>query len=230
MQLYKVVNDTHQSFHGGTFDWTPYLPTEDCPGPWTPPVEVKQCVSGYHVTPYPNMWGGTDPGMRVYEVEVVGEVDLSGPGVVDKAAVTSLRLVRDVTDSYNTGNCNTGNCNTGGYNTGYNTGYRNTGYRNTGDYNTGDYNTGGWGVANGSVGHFATEDGSPAGFFDHPMPWKEFRAVAIPDWLLHVEYTDDGALDYMSAWHRATPEQKQATLDLPFFDAAKFEKITGIKV
>jgi hypothetical protein len=158
MKLYKIIQD-NKSFHGGSFDWTPYLPKENGdPGDWTPEVESSECNSGYHVTPYPNMWWADCA--KAYEVEVRGMADpLETVGVVDKRVCCSIRLIREVNPGFVDGHRNTGNWNTGLRNTGHrNTGLRNTGHRNTGDWNTGDWNTGLRNTGHRNTGDWNTGD------------------------------------------------------------------------
>ena len=157
MTYYKVISKENKSCHGGDFDWTPYLPEENKPGKWTPEIkDTEEYIKGYHVTQYWNMWY-KEEGCRIFECEVKGCTHDKQPGVTEKEACYSIRLVKEIfpvfdknsntgnynTGDYNTGNHNTGYRNTGHCNTGYsNTGHCNTGYRNTGNYNTGNYNTG----------------------------------------------------------------------------------------
>ena len=158
------------------------------------------------------------------------------------------------TGDWNTGDRNTGDCNTGNWNTGNcNTGNRNTGNCNTGDCNTGDCNTGNW-----NTGFFNTQE-HECYIFDQPsgMTPSEFRSsvyfcalnsapFVLTEW---ISYTDEeraadkakeligGYLkqySYKEAcanWWSALSDEAKATIQqIPNFDAAKFEKITGIKV
>ncbi len=153
-KLYKVIDSNGKSFNGGEFDWNEYLPELGKPGKWTPVIkDILECIRGYHVTPYWNMW--FQQGCKVFEVETQGLLPIENPGVgvINKFVCSSVRLVKFVDINLNTGilntgyqnagNQNTGNLNTGNRNTGnLNTGDQNTGDRNTGDRNTGDQNTG----------------------------------------------------------------------------------------
>jgi hypothetical protein len=166
MTYYKVISKENKSCHGGDFDWTPYLPEENKPGKWTPEIkDTEECIKGYHVTQYWNMWYKKD--CRIFKCEVKGCTCCEYPGVIGKEVCTSIRLVKEIfpvfdknsntgcwnTGDWNTGDCNTGNWNTGNRNTGdSNTGNRNTGYWNTGDCNTSDRNTGNWNTGDCNTG------------------------------------------------------------------------------
>ncbi len=166
MKLYKVILK-NQSCHNGNFDWSEHLPTSSRPGKWTPRIkDVRECSTGYHVTPYWNMW--YQLGCDVYEVEAKGLVKNEQVGVVNKYVCESVRLLKKLdldfdshsnTGDRNTGNWNTGNSNTGNWNTGnWNTGDSNTGNWNTGDSNTGNWNTGDWNTGDRNTGNWNTGD------------------------------------------------------------------------
>ena len=86
-QLFKVLV-SNKSCHGGDFDWTPYLPTGNLPGKWTPTAEdAKICYRGWHLTVEPMKW--LKVGMQVYRAEgsvVAGIQD-------DKHCFMSVRLL-----------------------------------------------------------------------------------------------------------------------------------------
>ena len=159
------------------------------------------------------------------------------------------------TGDWNTGDRNTGDWNTGDWNTGdWNTGYRNTGDRNTGDWNTGDCNTGDW-----NTGYFCENEG-PVTFFDLPCSLTRDEAIdAIPyiempigaEWVSSEEMSDQEKADnpdhvtiggYLKArvlpineafpkvWPTLDVETRRKFVALPNFDAAKFERITGVDV
>jgi hypothetical protein len=127
----------------------------------------------------------------------------------------------------------------------------------TGNRSTVDCSTGHCSSSNRSTGHFSTDHGKPS-FFDKPFngTWEE-AATLIPYialklgayWLESTEMTDQQKSDhpshettggvlltyshtYHQAWAIAWAEMDQATrdrfLNLPNFDAAKFQQITGI--
>jgi hypothetical protein len=168
MTYYKVISKENKSCHGGDFDWTPYLPEENKPGKWTPEIkDTEECIKGYHVTQYWNMWYKKD--CRIFKCEVKGCTCCEYPGVIGKEVCTSIRLVKEIfpvfdknsnTGCWNTGDWNTGDCNTGNWNTGN----RNTGDSNTGNRNTGDWNTGDWNTGNRNTGDRNTGDCNTGGY------------------------------------------------------------------
>ena len=164
------------------------------------------------------------------------------------------------TGNRNTGNWNTGYRNTGDRNTGdWNTGDRNTGNRNTGDWNTGNWNTGYSNTGNRNTGLFCTED-APFPIFDQPSDWTEEQFLQskvysllcqvdtkqwVPEHLMSDEEkkankgwkTVEGFVRnipfkqaFQDKWHNWDKMSRQAFLDLPNFDAGKFEHITGVRV
>lgn len=87
MTNYKVLVN-NESCHGGDFDWTPYLPTGDKPGRWTPKIaDVQVCESGWHLTTDPMRWPKV--GMQVYKAKGKGKAETRD----DKTAYTSVRLI-----------------------------------------------------------------------------------------------------------------------------------------
>lgn len=89
---YKVILNK-KSCHGGTFDWTDYLPKGNRPGKWTPPIDdVSVCSFGYHLTTDPMQWPKV--GMKVY----VAQGKPTNQILDDKSSHSSARLLRDVTD------------------------------------------------------------------------------------------------------------------------------------
>lgn len=157
------------------------------------------------------------------------------------------------TGRYNTGSRNTGDFNGGGYNTGkFNTGCFNTGCFNTGDYNTGDYNIGNynvgdWNRVSYSTGFFNTES-QPVYMFNKPtdMSKDDIRSLEGMKVLvrkykafrqLHPKYGINRFINIenfktvcKAFWETVTPEERDAVMNLPNFDADIFEEITGIKV
>jgi hypothetical protein len=151
------------------------------------------------------------------------------------------------TGNWNTGDRNTGNWNTGNWNTGsQNTGNWNTGYRNTGDRNTGDRHT----------GCFNTVSAQKAYYFNTLLDVSDWDNAYKPDWLYYPEYCEwvdasdmtdgekaahpehattggylrasDIKAEWLRAYQSASPEDVQAVIDLPGFDYAVFEEITGL--
>lgn len=125
-----------------------------------------------------------------------------------------------------------------------NTGHSNTGYGNTGNRNT---------------GLFCTED-APFPIFDQVSGWTEEEFLQskvysllgqvdtklwVPEYLMSEEEkvanrgwkTAEGFVRdipfkqaFQDRWHNWGNGSRQAFLDLPNFDAEKFEHITGVKV
>jgi len=151
----------------------------------------------------------------------------------------------------NSGNCNSGyynsgNRNSGYYNSGnYNSGYYNSGNRNSGYYNSGNYNSG-WFNTNEPKMRFFNKDSDLTysefvkGNIVHPdlkvCSWVEYKD--LPKDEQTTEASQRGGtlktLTYKEAWaeywNRASEEDKGWFQNLPNFDPAIFESITGIKV
>lgn len=155
-------------------------------------------------------------------------------------------------DEDNTGDRNTGNWNAGDWNTGN----WNAGDRNTGNWNAGDWNTGYWNTGNRNTGFFNTRTPKLVMVFDNAMVDRNEFLNACPDWFYkpspttwvdaadmtdvekadHPEYETTGGYlrknDWQEEWRNAyasaSEEDIQKARDLPSFDAAVFEKITGL--
>lgn len=167
--------------------------------------------------------------------------------------------MQDEIKDFNTGDWNTGDWNTGNFNAGIrNTGHRNTGGHNTGDFNTGNWNTGEFNTGNYSNGVFCTKTPEIM-IFNQPsrmtLPdfyrsryWDAICSSDFPltEWVSYTEQeigedeqkrTVGGYLKtrtYQEAckiwWENMTEENRNIIQDLPNFDAAIFEEITGICV
>ena len=161
MKLYKVINKDNKSMNGGTFDWTEYLPEKSGkPGKWTKKIKTDICRSGYHVTPYWNMWMDNSSD-RFFEVECKGVGGTSEVvGVVDKFVCESVRLVKEIFPEFDKH---------------YNTGDRNTGNKNTGNWNTGNKNT----------GCFNTKEPDYYELFNKVISKKEYNNINFPSWLFN---------------------------------------------
>jgi hypothetical protein len=124
---YKVISENNQSFNGGDFDWSSYLPKKNKKGKWTPKIKnLSMCYSGYHITKYWNMWI-QNKNDKIFEVEYRDLKEENEIGVNIKSVCSQLRLIKQIIPDYkkdlNTGNSNTGDSNTGDRNTGnWNTG------------------------------------------------------------------------------------------------------------
>jgi hypothetical protein len=161
---------------------------------------------------------------------------------------------RNTGDS-NTGDRNTGDWNTGDRNTGDS----NTGDWNTGNWNTGDWNTGNWNSTNFSSGLFNSIEQPLYIFNKKTEISRDkaydCKGVQILDWnfenswwiysdnmseeekIAHPEHKTTGGylktVDFKTAckmmWDNLGEDEKQAAREIPNFDAAVFEEITGIK-
>ena len=89
---YKVLRDG-QSCHGGSFDWTDYLPKGKRPGKWTPTVaDVRACSRGYHGCTAEQLNGWIDGGNQLWECEYKDAPSDHG----DKVVGAQMRLIRRV--------------------------------------------------------------------------------------------------------------------------------------
>jgi hypothetical protein len=164
------------------------------------------------------------------------------------------------TGDRNTGHWNTGHRNTGHWNTGdLNTGDRNTGHWNAGDRNTGDLNTGDLNKTSCSSGVLCTKEQKilifdkksnmtisdwrnsdfAKLFFDYNINvWVDESAMTDQEKIDHPKfYVQEGYLKSITpeeAWQRwykeKTPEEIELLKQIPNFDSAKFEYITGLKI
>ena len=160
------------------------------------------------------------------------------------------------TGNRNTGDRNTGNCNTGDRNTGNcNTGDRNTGDRNTGNCNTGDWNAASFssGVFNTEEANILMFN-KPSEWSYRDWMRSEARRLLnlIPKnavkFVLSSDMTDEEKAEhpthettggYLKAldeaecgqiwWDGLTDRKKGVIRDMPNYDKAVFERITGIK-
>lgn len=87
--LYKTLNGNTGAYGHG--DYAAYLPTEDGPGPWLPPVKPVLCRSGYHVCRTLEEVV-IHLGRDLYEPEVRGDSDEGE----DKGSWEQIRLLRRV--------------------------------------------------------------------------------------------------------------------------------------
>jgi hypothetical protein len=257
MTYYKVISKDNKSCHGGDFDWTPYLPKGDKPGKWTPEIkDIEECMTGYHVTRYWNMWYKED--CRIFECEVKGCTCGEHPGVIEKEVCTSIRLTKEifpeVDSNYNTGSWNTGSWNTGSWNTGdmntgnrnignrntgsWNTGDWNTGNRNTGGWNTGNWNTGGWNTGNCNTGDWNKSNRNTGFFntidpdiqvFNKPCKREDWENVNKPSFI-YFDLNGTYRESWRKAYDSASDEEKRLLVKLPNFDAKVFQEISGILV
>ncbi len=91
----KVLSADNQSCHGGSFDWTEYLPTADGPGKPLPVIDNPvMCTRGYHwTTEAALMQQWAKAHMRVYVVEPSDDVTKPADG--GKSVSSGGRLVSE---------------------------------------------------------------------------------------------------------------------------------------
>lgn len=97
-RYYKFLTRDHRGPYSG-FDYTPYLPTGDEPGPWLPTIPggkraLRTCERGYHYCNQPYLFAWIDDGVsdELYEVEP----GRTGIGEPEKLLSTRLRLIHHV--------------------------------------------------------------------------------------------------------------------------------------
>lgn len=159
------------------------------------------------------------------------------------------------TGDCNTGDCNTGKCNTGSWNTGdCNTGKWNTGDWNTGDCNTGDWNTtnfssGCFNTEEQKIHLFNKPSdwtyrdwiNSDARYLLNQIPrnvveWTRSSEMKAEEKEAHPEHETTGGylkvLDETDCaqiwWDRLPEDDRQIIKEIPNFDKAIFESVTGI--
>lgn len=131
--------------------------------------------------------------------------------------------------SYNSGHHNTGNNNTGTANLGnYNVGTGNIGDKNCGSFNVGSFNVGDFNIGNRHIGYFNI------GVSNIKMFNKEIdilpEDIQFPRWIT----VDDpfssmfSKRELRSRFENADNDDIYRTINLPNFNYAIFEKITGI--
>ena len=170
--------------------------------------------------------------------------------------VKKYEEIYEITGNRNTGNRNTGDRNTGNRNAGdRNTGDRNTGDRNTGNCNTGDWNAASFssGVFNTEEANILMFN-KPSEWSYRDWMRSEARRLLnlIPKnsvkFVLSSDMTDEEKAEhpthettggYLKAldeaecgqiwWDGLTDRKKGVIRDMPNYDKAVFERITGIK-
>ena len=170
--------------------------------------------------------------------------------------VKKYEEIYEITGNRNTGNRNTGDRNTGNRNAFYLiTGNRNTGYRNTGNCNTGDWNAASFssGVFNTEEANILMFN-KPSEWSYRDWMRSEARRLLnlIPKnsvkFVLSSDMTDEEKAEhpthettggYLKAldeaecgqiwWDGLTDRKKGVIRDMPNYDKAVFERITGIK-
>ena len=165
------------------------------------------------------------------EIEAIGKV-VEGD---NKCVTNKIKIIRIINQSEFYELANTGKDNSGINNVGN----RNTGDWNTGDCNTGDWNTGYCNNTDRSTGFFCT-DVQTVKIFDMETEQTYEEVVNIlPIVLWDIpfnyywndnewkQYTAD---DRQNFYDGLPKSDQEAIKSMPFFDAEKFEKCTGIKV
>lgn len=114
----------------------------------------------------------------------------------------------------NCGHSNTGNGNIGSFNSGT----RNIGNANSGNFNRGNRNVGSWNIGDCNIGFFNTLK-QRAYMFNKPTNLPQ-SGIILPKWLNFP--------DYRERFETAPIDEIKKTLELPNFDYAVFEEITGI--
>lgn len=140
---------------------------------------------------------------------------------------------------WNSGYWNSGNCNSGGWNSGY----CNSGYCNSGDWNSGDWNSGFFNTNKPKIRIFNKETDIeredivfPDWFYFDLTKWVSSENMSETEKTEHSEHKITGGylkvFDYKQAWRNAFEaaelEDLKKTFNLPNFDYALFEEITGI--
>ena len=178
---------------------------------------------------------------KVAEVEAIGLVETNGnKSVTDKIVIVREIPWQELLTIVNEGS----NC---------------TGFCNTGDRNTGDRNTGNWNSTNFSSGLFNSIEQPLYIFNKKTEISRDkaydCKGVQVLDWnfenswwiysdnmseeekIAHPEHKTTGGylktVDFKTAckmmWDNLGEDEKQAAREIPNFDAAVFEEITGIK-
>ena len=90
MTAYKFLSTNHRGPYT-EFDFTPYLPTDDQPGPWLPEVEtIELCESGYHACTDKHLIEWVN--VELWEVELDGEIKSND----DKIVSQRMRFIRQL--------------------------------------------------------------------------------------------------------------------------------------
>jgi Pentapeptide repeats (8 copies) len=102
-RLYKILTHDAKSAHGGSFDWSPFLPVfrwnKDwsggiwIPGPWIEHKgDLKWCAAGFHLTSHPLRW--IIKKGRIFIAEYDGEWLQQHTG--DKTCFRKVRLIAEI--------------------------------------------------------------------------------------------------------------------------------------
>ena len=197
---------------------------------------------------------------KVAEVEAVGEIIRSDSDTMcctDKLNVIRELSWDEVIALCNSGYRNSGNWNSGDCNSGdWNSGNCNSGDCNSGNWNSGDWNSGDWNSGNYNSGIFCTSIDPKILMFDKIScftyrTWRESRACHVMRrykpfcWIPKDNMTDEEKSIYpehkttggflrknniQDWWDSLEPDDRECVINLPGFNAGKFEQCTGIKL
>ena len=197
-----------------------------------------------------------DPKNKVAEIEALGGIPGGDDKCcTNKIKIVKEITWHEVLDMLNTGKGNSGFGNAGDWNAGNrnsgngNSGNCNTGDRNSGDFNLSENNAGCFNVEEHKLLFFDKET---------DLTWYQWRNSQAYDLLWYIDFqptkwiyaedmTDQEKLDhpsyeatdgylkeldinkaYQEWWDQLIGDEKQCILEIPNFDAKKFELITGI--
>lgn len=242
---FKVFNpDWTCSPNGNTKQYT-------CPGKFEEDVTPVRCGRGMHFCKKAAdcfNYYSFNPENKVAEVIAYGDIAEEG----NKCCTNKLEIVREIpwdevlrivnigkdcTGLCNTGDCNTGDCNTGN--------------RNTGDWNKSSFNTGCFMTEEQKISMFNKPSdwsyrgwlNSDARYLLNQIPKK------VVEWVYSSEMTDEEKAEHPTHettggylkvldesecgqlwWGSLSDCEKNIIRTMPNFDAAIFERCTGIKV
>lgn len=242
---YKVLNPNYTAFNGFRYEVGKKYEMEG-------PIEVGG--KGFHFCRNPAdldgqfILGGK---FKCVEVEAYGDV----VDYIGISCTNAIKIVREIPweefyELANYGKGNTGVKNVGFHNEGDgNIGDENSGYSNVGDYNRGNMNTGDCNVGDGNSGDFNIGDGNSGSYnygyyhsgvfntevypkimmFDRPSEWT------MVDWFLSaasviMAQMPEKKIYRQDWWNELSDDGKNTIINMPNFDAEKFEKCTGIDV
>lgn len=131
---------------------------------------------------------------------------------------------------YNVGDDNTGDYNVGNDNIGdHNIGNANIGSSNSGLCNTGNWNLGNWNSCNYTNGSLNTISPETARIFNKEISIVEYNRIEFPRFMFfRVIKSSDYKLAFTKSFLRSHPAEAKQLIELPNFDYAVFEEISGI--
>ncbi len=218
--------------------------------------EPIMCRRGFHFCENPIDVFGYYPisdETVIAEVEAYGEILREGT----KLCTNKIRIIREFTreelktlirdgnynsgdynsGNYNSGNYNSGDFNSGNYNSGdFNSGFYNSGNFNSSNYNSGDFNSGYYNSGNFNSGDFNSgyynSGNFNSGIFNTNEPFmRAFNnptQITFSEFFSGLPYSLSGLLTAISRKELDETDWEYIR-ELPNYDAALFERITGIK-